>query len=87
MRLDTAGNDVTQLPGLWSEDDCEIVATNFRHPTITTGQHTNGLAVIWIRKAEVGEWYRTYSRSMHDVRQQWIHEGIESFVDREGMEL
>lgn len=79
MRLDKSGRDVTDMAGLWSEDDCEIVATNHRHPTITTGQHTNGPAAIWIRRAEVGEWIPTEFRGMHKVRDQWVREGIESF--------
>lgn len=87
MRLDTAGRDVTDSPGLWSEEDCEIVATNFRHPTITSGQHTNGPASIWIRRADVGEWIRTNGRNMHAVREQWSHEGISIFLNTEGTEI
>lgn len=72
IRLDTTGRDVTDLPGLWSEDDCEIVATNFPHPTITSGQHTNGPATIWIRRCVHGaEWINTGEKSMHKVREAW----------------
>lgn len=79
IRLDTAGRDVTDLPGLWSEEDCEIVATNFPHPTITSGQHTNGPATIWIRRAEVGDWLNTRETHMHKVVTQWIHDGIRTW--------
>ena len=73
IRLDTAGRDVTDMPGLWSKDDCEIVATNFRHPTITSGQHTNGPATIWIRRClDRAEWINTGETHMHKVRDAWV---------------
>lgn len=73
LRLDTAGRDVTDSPGLWSEDDVEIVQTNFSHPSITSGQHTNGPASIWWRRADCGtEWENTGMIHMHKVRAKWI---------------
>ena len=71
IRLDTAGRDVTDSPGLWSEEDVEIVQTNYPHPDIKTGQHTNGPAVIWWRYGG-GEWVNTGIIHMHKVRETWV---------------
>lgn len=54
--------DVTDLHGLWSEEDFEIVSTQFSHPSITSGQHTNGPASVWWRKIG-GDWQPSPSRS------------------------
>lgn len=81
MRLDKRGRDVTDSPGLWSEEDCEIIATQYRHPSITSGQHTNGPASIWIRLAESEQWHRSQERSMHNTREAWINDGIKAFTD------
>lgn len=81
MRLDRQGRDVTDSPGLWSEEDCEIVATQYSHPGIASGQHTNGPASIWIRLAESDEWHRSQERSMHKTREAWIAYGIKAFTD------
>lgn len=70
-RFDRSGRDVTELPGLWSADDIEICQTNYAHPSITTGQHTNGAATIWVRH-DGGDWINTGEKSMHKVRQKWI---------------
>lgn len=67
-RWDKSGRDVTDLPGLWSADDIEVCQTNFPHPTITTGQHTNGPAMIWTRH-DGGDWQRTGETHMHKVLQ------------------
>lgn len=81
MRLDREGRDVSDLPGLWDESDVEIVTTQFSHPSITSGQHTNGPADIWIRLPCGGvDWIRSPERSMHRTRQAWIEMGIEWFV-------
>lgn len=85
-RLDRYGCDVTDLPGLWSADDCEIVATNFNHPTITAGMHTNGPATWWIRRAESGEWVRTGVKHKHLIREIWVSCGEECFEPWEGTE-
>ena len=82
-RFDREGRDVTELAGLWSEDDCEIVATNHSHPDITTGQHTNGPAMIWIRRADhtgrAGLWNSTGLHSMHKVMYLWKQVGMDLF--------
>lgn len=54
-------------------DGVEIKATQFRHPTITTGQHTNGPAHIWIKVD--GEWYPTGSSKAHKVRRELEENG------------
>lgn len=66
-RWDITGRDVTDLPGLWSADDVEVCQTNFTHPTITSGQHTNGPAAIWIKR-DSGEWINTGETHLHKVR-------------------
>lgn len=72
-RWDREGRDVTNLPGLWSEEDVEVSSTNFPHPTITAGQHTNGPATIWLKRCVDGaEWVCTGLRQMHKVRDAWV---------------
>ncbi len=78
VRLDSSGRNVSDLPGLWSEDDCEIVATNFNHPSITEGQHTNGPAGIWVRRPDK-EWICTGLHQMHKVIRLLTDKGIEYF--------
>lgn len=72
QRLDRTGRDVTDSPGLWGESDCEIVQTVYPHPSITSGQHTNGAATIWIRMpdSEKSEWAYA-GLYMHKVRKGW----------------
>jgi hypothetical protein len=83
MRLDREGRDVTDLPGLWDESDCEIAMTQFSHPSITSGQHTNGPASIWIRLPDGGVgWLRSSERSLKKTVDAWIAFGIDWF--REG---
>ena len=66
MRLDREGRDVTDLSGLWDESDCEIASTNFGHPSIIGGMHTNGPASIWIRLPDGDvDWIRCRERSIH----------------------
>jgi len=58
----------------------ELCATNFSHPDITTGQHTNGPATIWVRYA--GEqWLNTGEKSMHKVRKAIDDFGV-MFIDQ-----
>lgn len=45
----------------------EVCQTQYNHPSITSGQHTNGPMSIWVR-VPGGEWVPTDSRKMHDVR-------------------
>jgi hypothetical protein len=72
-RWDREGRDVTNLPGLWSDEDVQVSATNFAHPTITSGQHTNGPAIIWLKRCVDGaEWVNTGLTHMHKVRDAWV---------------
>lgn len=80
-RLDPTGRDVTDSPGLWSESDCEIAATNHASPDITTGQHTNGPAMLFIRRADGGPWVRTGLTKMHLLRAIWETCGEECFEE------
>ena len=72
-RYDRSFRDVTYLPGLWSADDVEICQTNYTHPTITSGWHTCGPAMIWIRH-NGGDWVRTGETHMHKVRAKLLEE-------------
>lgn len=73
IRMVREGRDVTDEPWLWAADDVRLMATNFPHPAITTGQHTNGPATVWIMRDD-GDWVCTGERSMHKVRQRLIEE-------------
>lgn len=84
MRLDRSGRDVTDLPGLWDESDCEIVMTNYSHPSITSGQHTNGAYSVWIRLPDGGvDWILSSERSVHKTVKAWIAFGIDWFQEQE----
>jgi hypothetical protein len=79
-RLDRNGRDVTNMPGLWDESDCEIMVTQFAHPSITSGQHTNGPASIWIRMPDRGiDWIRSQEGSLHKTVKAWVDIGIDWF--------
>lgn len=81
-RWDREGRDVTNLPGLWSEEDVEVSATNFPHPTITNGQHTNVAATIWLKRCVDGaEWVNTGLKQMHKVRNAWALANSEGRTD------
>ncbi len=74
IRWDETGRDVTDLPGLWCDSDCEVCETRFPHPTITEGQHTNGPASFWIRLMNgIGEWILTDCRNFSCVRRHWLN--------------
>ena len=82
MRLDKEGRDVTDLPGLWDETDCEIAMTNFTHPSITSGQHTNGRYSIWIRLPDGDvDWMRSPETTVHATVKAWIEMGIDWFIE------
>jgi len=75
-RFSSNGDDVTGLPWMWSVTDTEVCSTQYPHPTITSGQHTNGPASIWTRTVD-GEWERSQERSMHKVRAMIVEAGKE----------
>jgi hypothetical protein len=82
-RYDTAGRDVTDLPGLHDEADIEICTTQYPHPSIASGQHTNGPASIWVRMPDSGderqEWIRSRERSRHATLKALADMGFEWF--------
>ena len=53
-------------------DPYEIRATNYPHPERTHGQHTNGPANLFIRRAG-GPWYRVSSTRLPRVVRGWIN--------------
>jgi hypothetical protein len=57
----------------------EVCQTIYGHPSITSGQHTNGPASIWVR-VPGGEWVPTGRKSMHSVREWCKLDGV-AFVD------
>lgn len=79
MRISKEGEDVTDRPRHQSPDDCEIVSTQYSHPDIKGGQHTNGPQQIFIRKIG-GKWIPCYEHSMHKVIKDFIEYGYELFV-------
>lgn len=84
MRFDKSGNDVTNSPELWCDTDCEIVLTNFPHPSITTGMHTNGQATPWIRVCNGNsEWHMSSERHLHKTVEAWAMFGISWFYRTE----
>ena len=56
-----------------------IKATQFQHPTITSGQHTNGPDMIWI--CVDGKWYPTHCSKMHKVRREIDENGPQQIMD------
>jgi hypothetical protein len=87
IRLSIFGDDVTRIPTWWRKADCEICTTQYSHPSITSGQHTNGPLSIWIRSIG-GDWIFCRERHLHEVHRNWIDMGIEWFeaVEQENVE-
>lgn len=56
--------------------DLEVCRTNYPHPTITEGMHTNGPAATWVRIVG-GEWICVDRMPMHRVREYWTVFGEE----------
>lgn len=76
-RISKTGENVTDKQDQWLDSDYEIVATNFGHPSITTGMHTNGPATVWVREIG-GEWLCTFMCAQHKVRQELVENGLEN---------
>jgi hypothetical protein len=53
----------------------ELCQTNYPHPDIKTGQHTNGPAAVWVRIN--GAWVDTNSTHLHCVRRELEMHGVE----------
>jgi hypothetical protein len=52
--------------------------TNYPHPSITSGMHTNGPAKVWV-KAD-GLWYDTGSHRLHAVEEELKQNGPSRIV-------
>lgn len=52
--------------------------TNYVHPEVTTGQHTNGPAVVWIQHN--GEWICTRETHLHRVRE-WLEAFGDEYIE------
>ena len=61
-------------------NNVEVHITNFSHPTITTGMHTNGPAHIWIKVND--EWIATGSTSMYRVKKELEDNGSKRIVNQ-----
>lgn len=56
----------------------ELKTTNYPHPDISEGQHTNGPATVWV-KIE-GEWHNTHSHRTHRVMEELKRNGPERII-------
>jgi hypothetical protein len=79
-RYDRDCRDVTNMPGLWSETDCEILQTRYSDPGQTNGIKTNGPPLIFIRLPDCDdhrqEWIFCDTRSLHKALDRWHVEGF-----------
>jgi hypothetical protein len=81
MRLDKTGRDVTDTPAMWDSADCEIVITNYCHPSVTSGMHTNGRPTVWIRMPDgCIDWVASREPTVYHTAKAWIEMGIEWFL-------
>lgn len=78
MRVSRNGELVSDKAWLWRNDDCEIATTLYAHPSITSGQHTNGKYSVWIRSIG-GDWIKSKENHLHHTVQAWKMFGIEWF--------
>lgn len=58
----------------------KLCATNYPHPDIITGQHTNGAATVWVQIDGEGPWYNTHSHSQHRVRREMEMNGPDRII-------
>jgi hypothetical protein len=56
----------------------EICATNYSHPDITIGQHTNGPARVWVKVD--GIWIDTGSTKLHKVLRELERNGPDRII-------
>jgi hypothetical protein len=75
-RYDRECRDLTDMPGLWSETDCEILQTRYSDPEQTNGIKTNGPPLIFIRLPNCGdrrsEWKHCDMLSIYGVLNRWL---------------
>jgi len=81
IRLATNGRDVTGANDLWSDTDIIITQTNYRHPDITSGMHTNGPASVWVRFGDVDEWTCCGQYRMFHILRAWNIGGREAVMN------
>lgn len=61
--------------------DYELRQTQYHHPEITSGQHTNGPANIFVRRDKESPWYRVdNTRALSQVRRFIVQEGFDRFT-------
>ncbi len=83
-RYDQTGRDITDLSGLWSEDDVLVVRTNLNHPDDIPGSvHTNGPAAVWIKK-DGTDWINTGLHSLAEVHYHLLKFGYSWFLQNKG---
>jgi len=84
-RISTSGADVTGKPARYRPTDARFCTTNFPHPNIVSGQHTNGPPAIWIRRI-AGRWIRCRERALHHAIAAFVTMGFAWFeeVEAEG---
>lgn len=54
-----------------------VCRTNYSHPDIKSGQHTNGPAEVWVQSD--GEWLRTGLFHVHKVAE-WLREFGDEYI-------
>lgn len=56
----------------------EVCVTQYHHPDITTGQHTNGKPYIFVRLNGTKDWFHADDRMyLHHIRAIWAEFGSE----------
>lgn len=81
IRLDINGRDISSTSGLWSDTDLVIKQTNYNHPDITSGMHTNGPASTWVRFGDSGEWTCFGRCNAHRILRAWNTGGRKSVME------
>ena len=70
-------------PEIETINGVQICQTQYNHPDITSGMHTNGPPSIWVR-VPGSKWMPTYEKQMHIVRQWCESRGPEYMALLEG---
>jgi hypothetical protein len=83
FRYDRECRDVTDMPSLWSDADCEILQTQYSDPEQTNGIKTNGPPLIFIRlpncRDRRSEWKHCDMLSLYGVLNKWLVFGPDAF--------
>lgn len=73
LRLDTRGCDVTDLPGLWDEQDLCLYVCHFNpNKPVDETVRTAGPESVWMRTGDSGRWINTGEKSWSKVRDSWF---------------